>query len=326
MSAATLVVALIGVLTFTALAGPWLLRQATPALTRIPRVTIALLIGTAFAWPLTAFALGPVLAWMTTGPALLTGSAAEVCQRCLDAATPFATTRVGTVVPVIFLLAAPALGAVFLGTALASENRRRRRATAKTGTRLRARAQSHTLLGYPVQVVDDPRPFALTLPRRHGGVFLSSAALDALTPGELSAVLAHERAHLDQHHHLLTTAVAGISRCLRWVPMMAAVVVAFQHYLEIAADASARRAAGTPALASALLVLGEHAQRTDVETEADMALHMVGPSRVRHLLEPGTGTAGVVPAFAAAVYLVGLLLLAATAYLPYLVTAITGCA
>lgn len=324
MTAGIFVVLLISTLAATAVAGPWLLRHAAPALVRIPRAAVALLTGSILAWTLTALALGPLLAWLVSGPDLLPAGAAEVCQRCLDAANPFSTTPIPTTVPALVLLIMPALGTVFLGVALAVEAQRRRRTTTRTGRRLRSRAEPRTILGYSVLVVDDPHPFALALPRRHGGIIISAGAADTLTPAELAAVLAHEHAHLIQHHHFITAAVAGVSRHLRWVPLIAAAAAALEHYLEIAADDAARRQAGTPALAGALLTLGEHARPT--HTEMGGALHILGPDRIRHLVQPRTGTCGVLPALAATSYLTALALLATIVHLPYLIAALTGCA
>lgn len=325
MTAVALTVLLVATLAFTALLGPRALRRAAPALVHAPRTAAALLTGGVLAWVLTALALGPLMAWTLSGPALLPEDAAEVCRRCLAAANPFAAAHVDAAVPAIVFLALPALGTVLLASAAVLETRRRRRATARTGRRLRERAEPRTVLGHRVLVIDDPRPFALTLPRRHGGVMVSTGALDALTPKELSAVLAHEHAHLRQRHHLLIAVMAALSRRLRWVPLIAAAAAAINHYLEIAADDAARRHVGTPALAGALLTLGEHAHpdRTGVHLEG--ALHMLGPDRIRHLVQPRTGVSGAFPALAAAVCLAALTLLAATVHLPYLTAAVTGC-
>ena len=52
---------------------------------------------------------------------------------------------------------------------------------------------------------------AYCLPGRGGRIVLTSAALAALSPDELAAVLAHERAHLSGRHHLALAAAAGYS-------------------------------------------------------------------------------------------------------------------
>jgi len=60
---------------------------------------------------------------------------------------------------------------------------------------------------------------AYCLPGRGGRIVLTSAALDALSPDELAAVLAHERAHLSGRHHLALAAAAGLDRAFGFVPL-----------------------------------------------------------------------------------------------------------
>lgn len=326
MIAESLTVLLVVVLTVSALAGPWVLRRAAPALVRVPRISVVLLTGSVLGWVLAALALGPLLAWITSGPVVLPGSAADVCQRCLAAANPFPTASLDTGIPAVALLALPALGAAGFALMVLAETQRRRRATMRTSERLRTRAEPHRVLGHRVLVVEDARPFALTLPRRHGGIVVSVGALQALRRDELAAVLAHEHAHLRQHHHLVTTTVASICRPLRWLPLMTAAEDALGHYLEIAADDAARRRVGTPALASALLALGEHAPRGEDGRALDGALHALGPDRIRHLVQPQTGRSGLLAALTTTSYLAALVVMAATVYLPYLVAALSGCA
>ncbi|MEU4360372.1 M56 family metallopeptidase [Promicromonospora sp. NPDC023987] len=320
-------VLLIATLVVSALAGPWLLRHAAPALVRFPRVAVALLMGSVLAWVLTTLALGPLLAWAISGPAVLPDHAAQVCQRCLAAANPFGTTPVDTAVPVLALLIPSTVGAGLLAASITVEALRRHRSTADTARRLQRTADSRVVLGQRVLVTLDPHPFALTLPTRYGGIVVSTGALQVLAGDELTAVLAHEQAHLHQRHHLITTAISSVARHLRWVPLIAAAETALAHYLEIAADDVARRRVGTPALAAALLTLGEHAHDDGKHSaHLDGALHMLGPDRIRHLVQPRKGITGVLPALVATSYLTVLMVLATTVHVPYLIAAATGCA
>ena len=116
--------------------------------------------------------------------------------------------------------------------------------------------------------------------------------------------------------------VAGIARRLRWVPLIAAIEDAVPHYLEIAADEEARRQAGTPALVSALLKLGGGSH---VERPVAGALHANGPERIRALVQPTTGSVGVLPTAAAMACTVVLAVAGAAAHLPYIVSALNGC-
>lgn len=58
--------------------GPWLLRRAAPALVRIPRIAIGLIVGGMLVWIGSVLAIGPVLAWAGSGPVVLSGQAADV--------------------------------------------------------------------------------------------------------------------------------------------------------------------------------------------------------------------------------------------------------
>lgn len=118
---------------------------------------------------------------------------------------------------------------------------------------------------------------------------LSTGAVRALEEDELAAVLAHEHAHLRQRHHLVSALVEAIAAYLRWVPLIRAAADALPHYLEIAADDRARREAGTPALVSALVKLGERTHPAMPQHSCSVALHAAGPERIRHSRPPQRG-------------------------------------
>ena len=319
MTALLLTALLVVGLLASALAGPAMLRSATPALVRTPRHAATLLGVGAVVWPLALLGLGPVLAWGLSGPRLVPGEASEVCQRCLAQANPLPGPILETAIPVILLVALPAVAAGLLATGLAAEFLRRDRRSRRDAARVLGGAVRRSVLGHEVYVVDAARPFALTFPARHGGVVLSTAALEHLDHGELGAVLVHERAHLRQRHHVVSAVVAGVARWLRWIPLIAAIEDALPHYLEIAADDEARREAGTPALVGALLTLGGG------PPELAGALHAAGPERIRELVQPTTGAVGVLPTVAATVFTAALGLAALAVHLPYLASALTGC-
>lgn len=66
----------------------------------------------------------------------------------------------------------------------------------------RFRAESSPFVGArPLEVVDTDRPVAFAVPGHPGTVVVSSVLLTLLDQEECGAVLAHERAHLDDHHH-----------------------------------------------------------------------------------------------------------------------------
>lgn len=222
MTVGMLTVALSAGLIALAVFGPALLRHAAPALVRVPRLAIVVVAGGIGVWLVTLLAIGPVLAWAGAGPALLPERAAEVCQRCLSAANPFAADTTDTLVPAVLLLALPVALALALGAGLARQMSRRSSRSRHAARTLLHGARRQLLHGHEVALVDAEHPFALTFPARHGGIVLSTGAVRALEPGELAAVLAHEHAHLHQRHHLITALVDSIAAYLRWVPLIRA--------------------------------------------------------------------------------------------------------
>ncbi|PRB14132.1 M56 family metallopeptidase [Microbacterium sp. MYb62] len=311
----------------TALGGPMLLRGAAPALMRTPRTAVALLLSAAGLWLMATAALSLLLAWLLTGPAILPAPVAGACQRCLDAATPFpAGDLIDTMIPVALLLLLPAAGLlalVGLGIARGVRRRIRNRAVARG---IADRSRRAWVQGHQVLLTRDPHPTALSLPRSLGGIVISESLIDALTPPELAAVLAHEREHVHGRHHLVLAILDALVAPLRGVPFLAAIVDAVPHYLEIAADDAARRRTGTPALASALLKLGEPpASSTAVPGGVAGALHAAGPDRIGHLVAPTKIGAAAAPASLLGAAGITLAVFTAAIHLPYLSVILDGC-
>lgn len=311
-------------LLLSAALGPWLLRRSAPALMRAPRLAVLLLLGAVVTWMGTLLALGPVLAWVVSGPALLPEGAAAVCQQCLAAANPFSTATVDTPIPAVLLLAFPMTAAALLTVGFAREMLRRLRYSRRAAAQMLTGAVQRTVLGYQVSVIADDRPFALTFPARSGGIVLSTGAVRSLDHKELAAVLAHERAHLRQRHHVVSALLSSIARYLRWVPLIAAVEGALPHYLEIAADNQARHQVGTTALVSALVTLGDRTTPQHQDRPVYGVLQAAGPERIKHLVRPAAGRAGALPALAVATQLAILGVVSVAVYLPYAL-ALSGC-
>ena len=86
-------------------------------------------------------------------------------------------------------------------------------------------AQTARLVGRPepslgAVLVEHSDPVAYCVAGRHPTVILSTGAVQALEPAQLSAVLAHERAHLTgRHHRLLALARIG-HLVLPFLPLM----------------------------------------------------------------------------------------------------------
>lgn len=313
-----------GLVVFSIL-GPGILRHSAPALMRVPRLAIALVSGGIFVWLAALLALGPVLAWFGSGPTLLPVGAAEVCQRCLAAANPFEAGASETAIPAILLLVVPAALTLALGAGVTARLVRRARRSRQAARSVLRDAHRRRLHGFVFSVVEADHRFALTFPSRHGGIVVSTGALAALDEHELAAVLAHEQAHVRQRHHLVAAAVSSIAGFLRWVPVVRAAADALPHYLEIAADNEARRHAGTPAVVSALIKLGERPHHVVAQQPCEEALHAAGPERIRHLVRPSDGPAGALPALMISAYLLILAVASAAVHVPYASAALTGC-
>ncbi|MGV8911192.1 MAG: M56 family metallopeptidase [Rhodoglobus sp.] len=329
MTAFLLPVLLATTLVATMLAGPKLVQAAAPALMRAPRAAIALLLGAVALWLMASAALSLMLAWMFTGPAILPETITGVCQRCIAAATPFPSTGVvATVIPSAILIFLPALALAALVVIAVVRGLRRGRTTAATARDIASRSQRARLHGHRVLVIRDQRPTAYSLPQHHGGIVISDSLIAALRTEELVAVLAHEHEHVRAHHHLIHAALDVVVAPLRWLPLMAAVINAVPHYLEIAADDAARRSVGTPALASALLKLGE--PQVGITAQPDRytvgtLLHAAGPNRIGHLITPPSIRTAIAPIAALSVVAIAFAVATTAVHGPYLYVLAEGC-
>lgn len=317
------------VLIVSAFAGPRLLRTAAPVLMRVPRTAVALLIVGVGLWALSLASLSLMIAWTVTGPSVLPALAADVCQRCLAAASPFGTPgAIDTVIPAALLLLFPAVGVLvvaMIGIRRSSAARRRTRTLAREIVTV---ARPRIVRGHRVLLIDDERPIAFSLPRRFGGIIVSEGLLAALTSDELDAVLAHESEHVHGRHHFILALLDVVTAPFRWVPLARAAAHAVPHYLEIASDNAARRRTGTPALASALLKLGDPepvVAGAHSHGAASSVLHAAGPDRIGQLVCPPRLRSATAPAAALAILVVAFTSAAVTVHGPYLSVILAGC-
>ncbi len=159
----------------------------------------------------------------------------------------------------------------------------------------RAHADALTIVGRPAHrlgavVVDHHTAAAYCLPGRARRIVLTSAALATLTDDELSAVLAHERAHLRGRHHLVLAGVQAFDRAFPGVPLFGEARRQVSALVEMLADDAAARGHQRHTVAAALLaVAGARAPAS--------GLAAGGPTtavRVRRMLAPArpVGLAG----------------------------------
>jgi Zn-dependent protease with chaperone function len=171
-------------------------------------------------------------------------------------------------------------------------------------------AQTARLVGRPdpdlgATLVDHAQPAAYCVAGPYPTVIVTTAALQALDPEQLDAVLAHERAHLASHHHRLL-AIARIGRqVLPFVPLMRVADTQITRLVEMHADDKATAGRGTRPLATALVVLaaaagpapGLAAAATDAVQRIHRLLRPAEPlSRLRRqLLGAGAAVLALTP-------------------------------
>ncbi|WP_418057957.1 M56 family metallopeptidase [Pimelobacter simplex] len=134
--------------------------------------------------------------------------------------------------------------------------------TAVLGT-VRARRDQHDalrLLGHDhadgYVVLDHPVPLVYCLPGLHPRIVVTTAARDALTPHELTQVLAHERRHLGSRHDVALTVAGVLRRAFAPVPLLRTLLATAQEQVAVLVEMQADDAARDPrGLARALVAL-----------------------------------------------------------------------
>lgn len=106
-----------------------------------------------------------------------------------------------------------------------------------------------------VLVLDHGSCAAYCVPGHGGRVVLTSAALDALDDAQLTAVLHHERAHLQGRHHLVIWAASALRTAFPFVPAFRWAEGEIGRLAEMLADDAAVRRTDRLALATALVRL-----------------------------------------------------------------------
>lgn len=148
-----------------------------------------------------------------------------------------------------------------------------------------------------VRVVDHRAPVAYGVPGWHTRLVLTAGLIELLTPPQLAAVVAHERAHLRSHHDLLLLPFQAWAVALGRLPGVDAARQAVVDLAEMQADDAAARQVGAHTVASALAAVAL-ADR-DV---SDLAMPTGSPElggtaivrRVRRLREPKSLSAAAV--------------------------------
>lgn len=130
---------------------------------------------------------------------------------------------------------------------------------------LRARRRHRDLLdvlGTPwpaapgARVLDHPVPVAYCLPGLRSRLVLSAGVLDALDPAGVTAVLAHERAHLRERHDLVVLPFVAWGATAPFVRGMVCAQLAVAALIEMRADDVAACRARPAELVGALRTMG----------------------------------------------------------------------
>lgn len=161
-----------------------------------------------------------------------------------------------------------------------------------------------------VRVLEHPTPTAYCVPGRHGRVVLTDSTMASLPPEELSAVLAHERAHLRYRHDLVleyfTVLHSAVPAWLRSGDGLREV----RLLIELLADRAALQRNDPRALGRALVTLsnGTHPGATlGAEGSALVRLQLLSEQRRRVWLTAAT-TVAAAGVLALPLVLVGLAL------------------
>jgi Zn-dependent protease with chaperone function len=213
------------------------------------------------------------------------------------------------------------------------------RSLRRTSVSTREHAEAARIVGHRAGggdaafVLDATRPAVYCVPGRPPTIVVTTGALAVLEPGQLTAVLAHERAHLAGRHHLLLALTRSLAAVAPFVPLFARGAVEVARLAEMLADDSAARRGGAQGRRTLLTALLAVAGGTAAPRPASPALATLAPAswlpatggvvatRVRRLAEPPAPAlraryrltlAALTLAIAAATVLVPALAIAAT--------------
>jgi Zn-dependent protease with chaperone function len=125
------------------------------------------------------------------------------------------------------------------------------RSLRRTSIGTREHAEAARIVGHRVAgpdaafVLDATRPAVYCVPGRPPTIVLTTGALAVLGPDQLTAVLAHERAHLAGRHHLLLAVTRSLAAIAPFVPLFARGTGEVARLAEMRADdAAADRVGG----------------------------------------------------------------------------------
>jgi beta-lactamase regulating signal transducer with metallopeptidase domain len=253
-----------GVLAPAALRGGWV--------TRSPRLAISLWLALPVSWVIAvvlavlAAAAPSVLAWLGPGP----GGGRDLTGPPAPGGWVIAWAGLALAAAVVLRASG----------CLAREWYRGSRGRREHATLVAATARPGPERGVVILDHDAPAVYCLTSGRDR--IVVSAGALAALTPGQLRAVLAHERAHLRCRHHAMLTLTTALARAFPGLPLLAQAERQLGILAEMAADDAAARRHRRDDLAAALVILAGASPRSAALTAGGPA----AMARLQRLLTP----------------------------------------
>ncbi|WP_405163941.1 M56 family metallopeptidase [Nocardia sp. NBC_01499] len=148
------------------------------------------------------------------------------------------------------LVAACTMAVVARAVSVVREMRRRTHVHAKA-----LRLVGRRVPGLGALVLDSPERQAYCVPGRPDTIVVTSAALEALVPDQLAAVLDHERAHLSGRHAPLMAVLRAIATTLPGLRLVTTGTTEIARLLEMCADDKAAGKHGSAPLLGGLLVI-----------------------------------------------------------------------
>jgi Zn-dependent protease with chaperone function len=250
----------------------WLPRAAWPL--RAPRAGIAAWLAAALSvtgsWAGAGLILAVPCVQFSTDPAMM-----QACLSLLRAqyASPAgAAAGVGGAVIVVAVLGRVARS---YGSALAAA----RRCRARHDDALAVLARPGPAAD--VRIIDNDHPAVYCLPGRRW-IVLTTGVLTCLDSGQLDAVLAHERAHLSERHHLVLRLAAALENAFPAVRFFGVAARQIAYLVEVAADDAAVRRAPRLTVAAALLAVAA----AGVPAGALGAGGSAAAQRIKRLIDP----------------------------------------
>jgi beta-lactamase regulating signal transducer with metallopeptidase domain len=263
--------ALIGYALVLGVVAPIVLRRAA-WVTRAPRLAIGMWLAFSVSWLLALALAGLAMA----APWLQGSLAPGTVSRSSAAGEPMAVAGAVLTVGVVSMA----------GFAVAREVMRRRAVQRAHAAGLARLGRAAPELG--AVIVDHATPAAYCLPRGRSRVVITTGALRLLDDDQLRAVLAHERAHLRERHHLVSAIASGLGRGFGVVPLLDHGRHEIGTLIELAADDAAARRHGGMTLAAALLSFARASAADGVGVQAatlGAGAHAV-VQRIERMLDP----------------------------------------